>query len=380
MAHLKNKIEIQSLCHSYNDISILDNVSMQIDEGEIICILGPSGCGKSTLLRMISGLEEPDSGDIIIDGINVIGSKKFIPAEKRFVGMVFQNPSLFPHLSVIENVMFGLLNGHGKHNNKDECRPIADERIEAVGMSGFDNSFPHMLSGGQQQRVALARTLVTNPHVMLLDEPFANLDSNLRKKIREDSSQLLKTMNIATILVTHDPEEALLMADRIYVMQKGRIIQEGTPKDLYNNPNNEFIARFFGDLNKIKITVNGNGKQANTPFGIIDIPSVACENIEKVLCSDIKADMGVQLCIRPEAISVSEQNTNTASAVIDEIRFLGFSAIIYCIINNEGQWKGEKLKVRISGDNLPQKGDVIHLILDQKRIFIFLENMNLDGE
>lgn len=238
------QVFIEHLSHSYGQRRVLEDISFAIEKGEFLCLAGESGCGKSTLLRLIAGLERPDQGIIRRDQQELSSASTFIPAQERRMGLVFQHPSLFPHLSVLENVLFGMV-------------PASHERAKTlltqVRFSGREHDRPYALSGGQQQRVALARALAADPELLLMDEPFASLDYDLRKDVRRDIHQLLTLRGIPTLMVTHDPQEALQLADRIVLLsQTGRIEQIGTPRELYLQPASDYAARFFGHANIVE--------------------------------------------------------------------------------------------------------------------------------
>ena len=275
---------IEHLRHHYGALPALEDVSLTVAPGEILCLLGASGCGKSTLLRMIAGVEQPDQGRILLDGREVCGASSFVPPEQRGVGLVFQDYALFPHLSVVENVMFGL-----RHLPKAHARALAIRALTRVSLARYADDYPHRLSGGEQQRVALARALAPRPSVILMDEPFSNLDQRLRETIREQTIALLRDEGISAVVVTHDPEEAMQIADSIALMQAGRIVQTGTPEQLYNHPASLFVARFFCDVNEI---------EAECRNGQIDCP-LGCFNAPPAL-----ADGACMLCIRPQDITL----------------------------------------------------------------------------
>ena len=274
---------IDHLRHHYGALPAIDDVSLTVAPGEILCLLGASGCGKSTLLRMIAGVERPDQGRILLDGREVCGPSSFVPPEQRGVGLVFQDYALFPHLSVAENVMFGL-----RHMPKAHARALAMRALTRVSLARYADDYPHQLSGGEQQRVALARALAPRPSVILMDEPFSNLDQRLRETIREQTIALLRDEGISAVVVTHDPEEAMQIADSIALMNAGRIVQTGTPEQLYNHPASLFVARFFCDVNEIAAECRSG--QIDTPLGRFPAPSAM-------------SDGPCVLCIRPQAIT-----------------------------------------------------------------------------
>ncbi len=239
-------------------------MSLDVAAGQVACLLGPSGCGKSTTLRMIAGVERPDRGRIAFDGQPVSDERLFQPPEARSVGLMFQDFALFPHLTVAQNVAFGLRSG------RDERDRRVAELLERVNLVGYGTKHPHQLSGGEQQRVALARALAPRPRVMLMDEPFSGLDNRLRDGIRDTTLEILKEEGAAVLLVTHEPDEALRMADEILLMRAGRIVQRGSPYNIYNAPADRAAAAFFSDINVIRGT--SRGALTRTPFGEFPYP------------------------------------------------------------------------------------------------------------
>ena len=234
------RLETRGLRVDFGRKLALDDVSLAVRVGEIIALLGDSGCGKSTLLRAVAGLEQPSGGLVLLDG-QIMGRR--VPPEERGVGLMFQDYALFPHLTVMQNVRFGL-----HRLRADEADAVARARLEQVGLADRAASYPGDLSGGESQRVALARALAPGPRVLLLDEPFSNLDRRNRDRVRADTISVLRATGATALLVTHDPEEALLVSDRIVLMRSGRIVQIGTGADLYRRPVSHFAASFFGDL------------------------------------------------------------------------------------------------------------------------------------
>ncbi|MCW9039099.1 MAG: ABC transporter ATP-binding protein [Rhodospirillales bacterium] len=294
-------LAVEHVSHTFGDKRTLCDVSLTVKPGELVCLLGPSGCGKTTLLRLAAGLEGLQVGRITIGADTVAAPGVNVPPEKRGVGLMFQDFALFPHLSILDNVMFGL-----EGLKADEAQRRAMAMLDRVGMADFANAYAHTLSGGQQQRVALARALAPRPRVMLLDEPFSDLDTTLRAQVREETVAILKESGPATLLVTHDPEEAMAMADRIKVMDgEGRIVQAGTPEEIYFSPANSYVASLFGKLNRMTGTVEA--EQVKTPLGTVPAKGFA-------------DGADVEILVRPEGIGFAESG---APVEVAEARLLG---------------------------------------------------------
>jgi iron(III) transport system ATP-binding protein len=234
-------IRLEGVTKRFGDVVAVDRASLCVDRGEVVALLGPSGCGKTTLLRLVAGFERPDEGTVSVAGTPVAGPGRWVPPERRRVGMVFQDYALFPHLTVAENVGFGLPRG--------VRRARAQELLEVVGLDGLDRRYPHELSGGQQQRVALARALAPSPDLVLLDEPWSNVDPFLRGSLRAEVADIIRPLGVTVVLVTHDREEAFSLADRIAVMRAGTVVQEGTSEELYYAPSSRWVAEFVGAAN-----------------------------------------------------------------------------------------------------------------------------------
>ncbi len=265
-----SSVRLSNVHKRYGDVVAIDNLSLEIQAGELVTLLGPSGCGKTTMLRMIAGLEEATSGDIFIGNQNVTHQA----ASYRNVAMVFQSYALFPHMTVLENVCYGL--SVSANMRKAEQKRVALQGLDMVGLAGYESRLPSELSGGQQQRVAVARAVVLEPEVLLFDEPLSNLDAKLRRHVRSEIRQIQRDLGLTAVYVTHDQEEAMAVSDQIIVMRAGVIAQSGSPSDIYEKPNSEFIADFIGDANVVTCQVlssnNGhavvelNGAQLSTQF------------------------------------------------------------------------------------------------------------------
>ncbi len=280
---------------SRDDGPVLQDVHFEVEEGELFGLVGPSGCGKTTALRIIAGFEHPDAGAIALRGNAIAGDRVHMPPEARGIGFVFQDYALFPHLTVLENVMFGL-----HRQPKSDALPRAEEVLDMVGLGSLHNRLPSQLSGGQQQRVALARSLAPAPRLILLDEPFSNLDAALLLTTRHEVRNLLKQTGTSAVLVTHDQEEAMTMADRIAVMQDGAIEQTGVPEEVYRRPRTPFVAQFLGATNLISAAADG--KHAQSLLGR--------------LCLDRKAQGTVLVSLRPEQVALE---TPTVQEIVGEV-------------------------------------------------------------
>ena len=259
-------IDVRGLDKRFGDVTALARFDLQVEQGHTMTLLGPSGCGKTTALRVIAGFERPDSGIVAVGGIEVAGPGLHVPPEKRSVGMVFQDYALFPHLTVSANVSYGLV----RSDNARAERARVGEVLELVGLTGTEKRMPHELSGGQQQRVALARALAPRPAVILLDEPFSNLDASLRQRVRRELKAILEEARATALFVTHDQEEALSLSDLVAVMREGRVVQVASPPELYRVPSDPWVAGFLGDADFIPARA-GRG-QVETIVGTFTTP------------------------------------------------------------------------------------------------------------
>lgn len=255
-------LQARDITKRFNGVTALDGAALTVEKGEVLALLGPSGCGKTTLLRILAGLSAPDRGTVTVDGAVLAGPHTFVTPEKRRIGMVFQDRALFPHLTVIKNVSFGL------HRSK-AARRRAAEILELVGLAHLADRYPEEISGGQAQRVALARALAPRPRVLLFDEPFSNLDTSLRARLRTDVTSLMHELGMTSIFVTHDQEEAFVIGGRVAVMNEGRIVQTGPPAEVYQHPSSPWVASFIGPTNVLDGTASGG--QAATAAGPVPL-------------------------------------------------------------------------------------------------------------
>ena len=357
------EVVLEEVTKSFGDVKAVDGISLNVNEGELFFLLGPSGCGKTTTLRLIAGFYKPEKGRILFDE-KLMNN---VPPNKRNVGMVFQNYALWPHMTVYDNITYGL-KVRGVPANLRVKK--AKEVLKIVKMEKYATRYPNQLSGGQQQRIALARALVIEPDVLLLDEPLSNLDAKLRLETREEIKRIQKELKITTIYVTHDQNEALSMADKIAVMNEGRIEQIGTPRDIYNNPANEFVAGFIGETNFIE----GKIEEIIEEKSLVVIKTRTGERIyaritgktfsrgERVLCS-----------VRPERIRVltdkrrEDQIINLFPARIQRLTYYGF-AEHYILEAMEKEIKATNFSPRASKH---KEGDEVYFTFNPNDVNVF---------
>ncbi len=367
-------LELKHISRAYGDVRAVIDADLDVALGEVVCLLGPSGCGKTTLLRVAAGLEHPDSGEVWIDGKRAADRSGGLPPESRSIGLVFQDFALFPHLNVADNVAFGM-----SKVPPGGRRKAVDTLLEQMGMAGSGTRFPHMLSGGQQQRVALARALAPKPHVMLLDEPFSGLDRQLREAVRDEALHHLKGSGAASLLVTHDAEEAMFMADRIAVMRAGRIIQVGGPDELYYRPATAFVASFLGDANVVR---------AKMQRGRPDLPLPLPGQAHGLGADTLPDGTEVDVIVRPEGLRLTPDTVADATeARVLASRFLGRTSLVHLSIPYRGNDRRPEdaaeappsngaandlhLHARVPGRYLPEEGAALSVTVDPQLAFVF---------
>ena len=351
------RLEAQGLTRSVGGREIVSDLSLSVGAGQITCLLGPSGCGKSSTLRMLAGVDAQDSGAVRIDGETVAGPGVFVPPEERHIGLMFQDFALFPHLSVARNVAFGL------RGPRAARRARALDLLDRVHLRHHAEDHPHQLSGGEQQRVALMRALAPRPRVMLMDEPFSGLDNRLRDGIRDETLDLLKAEGTAVVLVTHEPEEAMRMADEIVLMRDGRVVQTGAPYNLYHAPADRAAAAFFSDVNVIR--GRSNGALTDTPFGAFLTPGQA-DGAE------------VEIVFRPQHVAIdfdrhgrgpspTPMQGTPARGVVRRARFMGSESLVEFVMEHDGS----VLSALVPAVFLPRPGVPLWLSIRRDRCFVF---------
>ncbi|MBP7240890.1 MAG: ABC transporter ATP-binding protein [Amaricoccus sp.] len=351
------RLAFAGVSHAYDGALVLEDVSLELRAGEVVSLLGPSGCGKSTLLKIAAGVERQSSGAVAIDGVVVSKATRHLPPESRAIGLVFQDYALFPHLRVVDNVAFGL------RAPRPERERRARALLDRVGMGRHEDKYPHQLSGGEQQRVALARAIAPQPRILLMDEPFSGLDDRLRDGVRDETLDILKEEGTAALMVTHEPEEAMRMSDRIALMRNGRIVQQAAPYDIYNAPADKQAAMFFSDINVIPGVVRG--AEAETAFGRFPTGSRP-EGAE------------VEVVIRPQHLRMDFDRNGAgplptardgvaALSRVARARFVGDQSIVELRLDHDGS----TLKAKVPGVFLPRPGTPFWLTAPRDRCFVF---------
>ncbi len=351
------RLEIRNIRRTFEGRDVVSDVSLKVMPGQVTCLLGPSGCGKSTTLRIIAGVDLQDSGEIYVDGQLVCDTVYRVPPERRSIGLMFQDFALFPHLSVAENIAFGL------SGSKAEKRARVEELLDKVDLLRAIDHYPHELSGGEQQRVALARALAPRPSIMLMDEPFSGLDERLKDDIRDSTLDVLKAENTAVLLVTHEPHEAMRMADEIALMRDGRIVQSGAPYNIYNAPVDRQAAAFFSDINVIRGKVKNMA--VTTAFG-------------EFLCPPRPEGTEVDIVIRPQHLRIdfdragrgpnpTPQDGTAARGIVERARFMGRESLVEFRMD----FDGSVLKATVPSVFLPKPGTAMWLMMRREHCFVF---------
>ena len=350
------RLEVKNLSRSFGNLTVVDKISFQIFSGQVTCLLGPSGCGKSTTLRMIAGVEKPSSGQIFVDEELTSNAYFQVPPEARSIGLMFQDFALFPHLNVQQNVYFGLA------GSKEFKEKRSLDLLERVGLAHLAFNYPHSLSGGEQQRIALIRALAPQPKIMLMDEPFSGLDDRLRDEVRDETFNLLRSEDAAVLMVTHDPQEAMKVADEIALMRDGKILQRGAPYNIYNAPVDLKALQFFSDANSIQATLKGS--LADTPFGQFFAPGLA-------------DGTDIDIVFRPQHVRIDFDRKGqgplptasqgvAARGIVKRARFVGNESLIEFEMDF-----GSTIKVTVPNVFLPNIGHPLWLTVPRDKCYIF---------
>ncbi len=327
------------LHRTYDEVAALDGVDLEVHAGELLAVLGPSGCGKTTLLRLIAGFEPPDAGTVLVGGQLMAGVAVFVPPERRRVGIVVQDHALFPHLTVTDNVAYGL---SGRRKGQRAARVA--EVLDLVGLQDLGGRYPAELSGGQQQRVAIARALAPHPSVVLLDEPFANLDAVLRARMRTEVARILRSAGATVVLVTHDQEEALSLADRVVVLNRGRVAQVGRPDQVYRRPADPFVARFVGEADLVSATSDGSG--LDSPLGRLTVTG------------QVPAPGPAVAVLRPEALRLTPAPSGVGRVLA--ATYFGHDQLVEVAVAENGR-NGLVVRARVGSERLFAAGDRVHV-------------------
>jgi len=357
LTEISTGLQVSRLTRRFGGREVVSKVSLSVAPGQVTCLLGPSGCGKSTTLRIVAGVDRQDAGSIAVDGRILSDARLHLPPEARSIGLIFQDFALFPHLSVSSNISFGL------SGPKSEKLRRVNEMLERVHLADFADAYPHELSGGEQQRVALARAIAPRPRVMLMDEPFSGLDNRLRDGIRDETLDILKDEETAVLLVTHEPNEAMRMADEIALMRDGKIVQMGAPYNVYNAPVDKQAAAFFSDINVIRGVVQG--ALTDTPFGAFLAPGVP-DGTE------------VDIVIRPQHLRIdfdregrgpnpTPEDGVPARGIVVRSRYIGRESLVEFRMDHDGSI----LKATVPSVFLPTPGTALWLMIRRGRCFVF---------
>ena len=348
-ATIASRLTLESVHRRFGGVVALAGVSLDIEPGEVVSLLGHSGCGKTTLLRIAAGVDRPDAGRVLVDRKEVDSPSVFLAPEKRSIGLMFQDYALFPHMTILRNVMFGL-NALDRRSRREEALAA----LARVSLAHMAECYPHQASGGEQQRVALARAIVPRPGILLMDEPFSGLDSRLRDSVRADTIAVLRETGATAVMVTHDPQEAMRVSDRIVLMRGGRVIQAGTSEDLYEQPKSLFAARFFSHLNELDARVEGGA--ARTPAGSFAAPGLG------------EGEAAV-VAIRPQGVELhpSDQSGPGVPGRIVSRRFLGESELFDVAV--EGLDAYVVAKARTGDDLVP--GLEVRVSFDPRDVLVF---------
>ena len=345
-AIIASRLAFEQVGHVYpGGVAAVQDVTITVEPGEILCLLGPSGCGKTTLLRVAAGIERPSRGRVLVDQQELAGPSAFVAPEKRGIGLMFQDYALFPHMTILDNVMYGL-----KSLSRTDAGVAARRALSRVGLSEYSEDYPHLLSGGEQQRVALARAIAPRPAVLLMDEPFSNLDRRMRDNIRDETISVLREARATTIVVTHDPEEAMRMGDRIALMRNGRLVQVGRPEELYSRPVDLMTARFFSEINELQGSVRRG--RIETPGGWFDAPGLP--------------DGPAIACVRPQSLRLRPAGHCIPARVVRRL-FLGEVDLVELMIPGVEQ----PLKARPREHFAYRPGDEIGLDIDPTEVLVF---------
>src|SRR5687768_15262190 len=346
-ATIASRLTLEDVSRRFGRVTALEDVSLDIEPGEIVSLLGHSGCGKTTLLRVAAGVEVPSAGRVLVDGLEVASLEVFVPPERRSIGLMFQDYALFPHLSILRNVMFGLT-ALDRASREQEARAA----LARVGLDHLADSYPHEASGGEQQRVALARAIVPRPGIMLMDEPFSGLDSRLRDSVRGETLSVLREAGATALVVTHDPEEAMQMSDRIVLMRRGRIVQAGSAQDLYDRPQSLFVARFFSHLNELEGTMLSG--RAVTRVGAFE-------------AAGRSEGEAVMVAIRPQGVRLAPVSTAGIPGRIVSRHFLGEIELFDVAVEGSETYLVAKAR---AGDGL-FPGAEVRVAFDPRDVLVF---------